>query len=91
MIGLGRPGWFPQSRHNGMTGRIIHPPKGIGQCRTYSGSESPWGSLRPASLTSACAITREEPDMTIDLWLAAITAAGLLIYLVAVLVRPERF
>jgi K+-transporting ATPase KdpF subunit len=29
--------------------------------------------------------------MTIDLWLAAITAAGLLIYLVAVLVRPERF
>jgi len=29
--------------------------------------------------------------MNIDLWLAAITAAGLLIYLVAVLVRPERF
>jgi K+-transporting ATPase KdpF subunit len=29
--------------------------------------------------------------MTIDLWLAAITASGLLIYLVAVLVRPERF
>jgi K+-transporting ATPase KdpF subunit len=29
--------------------------------------------------------------MTIDLWLAAITAAGLLIYLLAVLARPERF
>lgn len=29
--------------------------------------------------------------MTIDLWLAALTALGLLIYLVAVLVRPERF
>ena len=29
--------------------------------------------------------------MTLDLWLAAITAAGLLVYLVAVLVRPERF
>ena len=29
--------------------------------------------------------------MTLDLWLAAITALGLLVYLVAVLVRPERF
>jgi K+-transporting ATPase KdpF subunit len=29
--------------------------------------------------------------MTIDLWLAAITAIGLLLYLVAVLLRPERF
>ncbi|MEE4451053.1 MULTISPECIES: K(+)-transporting ATPase subunit F [Novosphingobium] len=29
--------------------------------------------------------------MTIDLWLAAITALGLLVYLVAVLARPERF
>jgi len=29
--------------------------------------------------------------MTLDLWLAAITALGLLIYLVAVLLRPERF
>ena len=29
--------------------------------------------------------------MTLDLWLAALTAAGLLSYLVAVLVRPERF
>jgi len=29
--------------------------------------------------------------MTIDLWLAALTAVGLLFYLVAVLVRPERF
>jgi K+-transporting ATPase KdpF subunit len=29
--------------------------------------------------------------MTIDLWLAAITAIVLLVYLVAVLVRPERF
>ncbi|MDF0487694.1 K(+)-transporting ATPase subunit F [Sphingomonas sp. H39-1-10] len=29
--------------------------------------------------------------MTLDLWLAALTTVGLLIYLVAVLVRPERF
>ncbi|TZG29359.1 K(+)-transporting ATPase subunit F [Sphingomonas montanisoli] len=29
--------------------------------------------------------------MTLDLWLAAITAIGLLLYLVAALVRPERF
>jgi K+-transporting ATPase KdpF subunit len=29
--------------------------------------------------------------MTIDLWLAAATACGLLLYLVAVLLRPERF
>ncbi len=29
--------------------------------------------------------------MTIDLWLAAITALGLLIYLVVALLRPERF
>lgn len=29
--------------------------------------------------------------MTVDLWLAALTAIGLLLYLVAVLVRPERF
>lgn len=29
--------------------------------------------------------------MTIDLWLAAISALGLLAYLVAALLRPERF
>ena len=29
--------------------------------------------------------------MTIDLLLAALTALGLLVYLVAVLIRPERF
>jgi K+-transporting ATPase KdpF subunit len=29
--------------------------------------------------------------MTIDLTLAALTALGLLVYLVAVLIRPERF
>ncbi len=29
--------------------------------------------------------------MTVDLWLGAATAASLLLYLVAVLVRPERF
>ena len=29
--------------------------------------------------------------MTPDLWLAAITAIGLLFYLVAVLLRPEKF
>jgi K+-transporting ATPase KdpF subunit len=40
---------------------------------------------------SACATTREGGGMTIDLWLAAITALGLLVYLVAVLIRPERF
>lgn len=29
--------------------------------------------------------------MGTDLWLAALTALGLLVYLVAVLIRPERF
>jgi K+-transporting ATPase KdpF subunit len=29
--------------------------------------------------------------MNIDLWLAALTALGLLLYLVAALLRPERF
>ncbi len=29
--------------------------------------------------------------MNLDLWLAAIVALGLLLYLVAVLIRPERF
>lgn len=29
--------------------------------------------------------------MTLETWLAAITAAGLLIYLLVALVRPERF
>ena len=29
--------------------------------------------------------------MGADLWLAALVALGLLIYLVAVLIRPERF
>ncbi|WP_294274896.1 K(+)-transporting ATPase subunit F [uncultured Sphingomonas sp.] len=29
--------------------------------------------------------------MTLDLWLAALTALGLLVYLVAVLIHPERF
>jgi K+-transporting ATPase KdpF subunit len=30
-------------------------------------------------------------SMTLDLWLAGATALGLLVYLVAVLARPERF
>lgn len=29
--------------------------------------------------------------MTIDLWLGTLTAAGLLVYLVVALLRPERF
>ena len=29
--------------------------------------------------------------MSLDLWLGAITALGLLLYLIAALVRPERF
>lgn len=29
--------------------------------------------------------------MTFDLWLAGVSALGLLLYLVAVLARPERF
>jgi K+-transporting ATPase KdpF subunit len=41
---------------------------------------------------SAFAITREgEIIMSLDLWLAGLTAVGLLLYLVAVLLRPERF
>lgn len=30
-------------------------------------------------------------SMSLDLWLAGLTALGLLLYLVAVLARPERF
>jgi len=40
---------------------------------------------------SACATTREGGVVTLDLWLAALCALGLLAYLVAVLIRPERF
>ena len=40
---------------------------------------------------SACANGREARAMTTDLVLAALTAVGLLVYLVAVLIRPERF
>lgn len=40
---------------------------------------------------SASATTREDHPMNLDLWLAALTALGLLVYLVAVLIRPERF
>jgi len=29
--------------------------------------------------------------LTLDLWLAALTALGLFLYLVAVLIRPKRF
>jgi K+-transporting ATPase KdpF subunit len=29
--------------------------------------------------------------MSIDLWLGALTALGLLLYLIAALLRPERF
>jgi K+-transporting ATPase KdpF subunit len=39
----------------------------------------------------ACVTKREGATMTIDLWLAAACALGLLAYLVAVLLRPERF
>lgn len=39
-----------------------------------------------------CATMREgKVAMTLDLSLAALTAVGLLLYLVAVLIRPERF
>lgn len=38
-----------------------------------------------------CATMREAMAMTLDLWLAGLTALGLLLYLVAVLARPERF
>ena len=34
---------------------------------------------------------REGADMTLPLAIAGLTALGLLLYLVAVLVRPERF
>jgi K+-transporting ATPase KdpF subunit len=41
---------------------------------------------------SGCATTPEEQgNMNLDLWLAGLTAVGLLFYLVAVLLRPERF
>ena len=50
-------------------------------------------ALTAASLgyVRLCGDACRRDAMTIDLWLAAITAAGLLVYLVAVLARPERF
>jgi len=59
-------------------------------CRIFSGF-CPWsGCWRQRSPMSASA-TMREAGMTLDLWLAAITAIGLLFYLVAVLLRPEKF
>ena len=40
---------------------------------------------------SGCAIAREEMPMTVHLWLAGLTVLALVIYLIAVLIRPERF
>jgi K+-transporting ATPase KdpF subunit len=40
---------------------------------------------------SGCVTPREGMTMTLDIWLAGATALGLLLYLVAVLLRPERF
>jgi K+-transporting ATPase KdpF subunit len=40
---------------------------------------------------SGCATGREENAMTFPFVLAGLTALALLIYLVAVLIRPERF
>jgi K+-transporting ATPase KdpF subunit len=40
---------------------------------------------------SAFATTPEGDGMSLDFWLAGLTAVGLLLYLVAVLLRPERF
>jgi len=38
-----------------------------------------------------CRAVRERLTVSLDLWLAGLTAIGLLVYLVAVLLRPERF
>jgi K+-transporting ATPase KdpF subunit len=40
---------------------------------------------------SGSAIAPEEILMTLHLWLAGLTVLALIIYLVAVLIRPERF
>jgi K+-transporting ATPase KdpF subunit len=40
---------------------------------------------------SGCATPREGMIMALDTWLAGAIALGLLLYLVAVLLRPERF
>jgi K+-transporting ATPase KdpF subunit len=39
----------------------------------------------------ACAKRPEEKTMNLSFLLAGLTAAGLLVYLIAVLIRPERF
>jgi K+-transporting ATPase KdpF subunit len=39
----------------------------------------------------ACATSRERAAMTLHLAIAGLTALALLLYLVAVLVRPEKF
>jgi K+-transporting ATPase KdpF subunit len=40
---------------------------------------------------SGCATAHEDDAMTLHLWLAGLTVLALVIYLVAVLIRPERF
>ena len=60
-------------------------------CRICSGSRSCSDCWRRRWPMSGSATTREGGTMTLDLWLAALTALGLLVYLVAVLIRPERF
>ena len=51
----------------------------------------PWPAGRDTGLRGPVRQCIGGKTMTIDLWLAAITAIGLLLYLVAVLARPERF
>lgn len=57
----------------------------------FSGLWRQPGCWRRRSLTPGSATEREDDAMTLDLWLAAVTAFALLLYLVAVLIRPERF
>jgi K+-transporting ATPase KdpF subunit len=40
---------------------------------------------------SGCVIAPEDHAMTLHLWLAGLTVLALIIYLVAVLIQPERF
>lgn len=60
-------------------------------CWTSSSSPRGWGSSPLRSLTRISVNVSEEKAMTLDYTLGAIVTAGIFVYLVYALIRPERF
>jgi K+-transporting ATPase KdpF subunit len=85
------------TRHTPGTGSGIrftarpHVSEGASTCSTsfwwaWGSSASGWHSPTPTPATGF-----EEDPMEFDLWLAGLVTAGLLVYLVYALLRPEQF